>query len=266
MKPVKKVGLALGSGAVRGLAHIGVIKTLLKHNIPIDYISGSSIGAWVGAHYALYKDIEKTEEFTVGKKKEKLLSFLEPSLSGGLIKGEKVEALLDGWLGISYFKDAKIPVRVIATDLVRGEPVVFDSGRLGFAVRASMAIPGLFMPVKFQDKILVDGGVSNPVPDDIVKAMGADIVIAVNLDNFQGQESLDGDNLSLNKIAIRSAEVLRHYLSQYSIKHADIIIQPKLKKYSSWREYFMKDVGSEIVRIGEEETEQFIPRIKELLA
>lgn len=266
MESRKKVGLAFGSGAVRGLAHIGVIKTLLKHDIPIDFISGSSIGAWVGAHYALYKDIEKTAELTVGKKKEKLLSFLEPSLSGGLIKGEKVEALLDGWLGISYFKDVKIPVRVVATDLVRGEPVVFSSGRLGFAVRASMAIPGLFAPIKHEDKILVDGGVSNPVPDDVVKNMGADIVIAVNLDNFQGQELFDGNNLKLNKIAIRSAEVMRHYLSQYSIKNADIIIRPKLRKYSSWREYFMKDIGGEIVRIGAEETEKFIPRIKELLA
>ncbi len=250
---------------MRGLAHIGVIKTLIKYDIPIDFISGSSIGAWVGAHYALYKDIDKTEELTVGKKKEKLLSFLEPSLSGGLIRGGKVEALLDGWLGISYFKEVKIPLKIVATDLVRGEPVVFDSGRLGFAVRASMAIPGLFAPIKHGDKILVDGGVSNPVPDDIVRAMGADIVIAINLDNSQGQELFDENNLKLNKIAMRSAEVMRHYLSQYSIKNADIIIQPKLKKYSSWRGYFMGDVGSEIVRVGAEETEQFIPHIKKLI-
>ncbi|MEK7576529.1 MAG: patatin-like phospholipase family protein [Patescibacteria group bacterium] len=265
MKERKKIGLALGSGAVRGLAHIGVIKALTKHGIPIDYIAGSSIGAWVGAHYALYMDIRKTEEFTVGKKKEKLLSFLEPSMSGGFIGGEKIEILLDDWLGISYFKDTKIPIRIIATDLVGGEPVIFDRGRLGFATRASMAIPGLFVPVKFEDKILVDGGVSNPVPDDVVKAMGADIVIAVNLDNFQEQDAFTDADLNLNRVAIRSSEIMRHYLAKYSMKDSDIIIQPKLKRYSSWREYFMKDVGGEIAKIGEQEAEKAIPQIIKLM-
>lgn len=261
----KKIGLALGSGAVRGLAHIGVIRTLLHHAIPIDYIAGTSIGAWVGAHYALFADIEKTETFTIGKKKEKLLSFLEPSMSGGLVKGKKLERLLDEWLDGRSFHNTKIPINVVATDLVQGSEVVFDSGNLAFAVRASMAIPGLFQPITHAGKILVDGGLCNPVPDNVVRRMGADIVIAVNLDYFQEQEGFTEGDRSLNKIVVRTGEIMRHFLAHYSMKSADIIIQPKLKKYSSWREYFMNDIGSEIVALGAQEMEKAIPALQKLI-
>ncbi|MFA6486544.1 MAG: patatin-like phospholipase family protein [Candidatus Magasanikbacteria bacterium] len=261
----KTIGLALGGGGVRGLAHVGVIKTFLKHNIPIDYIAGCSIGAWVGAHYALRKNINSLESYTVNKKKEKLLSFWDLSFSGGIIKGEKVRALLDDWLGQDEFKDLKIPFQAVATDLVTGLPVVLNDGRLSQAVYASMAIPWVFKPVVMKKQILVDGAVCNPVPDDLVKAMGADIVVAVNLDNFQQSGLFKMKDLSFASTGLRSFDITRHYLAKYSMKSSDIIISPPLARYDSWKDYFMKDVGKKIMKIGEVEAEKIIPQLKEMM-
>ncbi|MCX6796247.1 MAG: patatin-like phospholipase family protein, partial [Candidatus Falkowbacteria bacterium] len=179
----KKVGLALGSGGVRGLAHIGVLRALIKNNIPIDYIAGCSVGAFIGSYYALYQDLDKLIRTTLDNKREKLAALLEPTWRGGIIKGEKVFELFKKYFGEAEFKDTKIPLRIVATDLASGEREVFSQGKIVDAVRASTAVPYVFAPFIQGDKILVDGGISNPVPDNIVKAMGAEVVIAVNLDN-----------------------------------------------------------------------------------
>jgi len=262
MEDRKTVGLALGSGGVRGLAHIGVIKVLLKHNIPIDYISGASIGAWVGAHYALYQDIEKTADFTAGKKKEKLLSFLELTMSGGLVKGEKVEALLNGWLDGATFADLKIPLKIAATDLISGNKIVFSEGKLAPAVRASMSVPGIFKPVIFEHRALVDGGLSNPVPVDLVKELGAEVVIAVNLDFFPGFDNVLPKDVGYGNLADGTINIMRHHLARYSCANADFIIEPSLRDYSSWSNYFMNNFDGKAITLAEEETEKIIPALK----
>lgn len=264
----KKIGLALGSGGIRGLAHIGVIKKLLENNIPIDYIAGSSIGAWVGAHYALFQDIEKLEEYTVERKKEKFLSFLEPTLKGGLIKGNKIEELLNEWLNNADFENTKIPLSIIATDLIKGETIIFKNGKLATAVRASMSVPTLFKPLVWKGKLLVDAGVSNPVPDDVVRAMGADIVISVNLDNY-----IKNENFSEKKIkkiggnSQRSLNIMRYHLAKYSTATSDFIIEPytPVIGIESFKDYFKKDITSRLVKNGEDETEKIIPELKKLL-
>ena len=194
----KTVGLALGSGGVRGLAHVGIIKTLIENGIPIDNIAGTSIGAWVGAHYALFQDIEKLEEYTVGKKKEKFLSMLEISFKGGVIKGRKIVQLFDEWLDGAAFEDTKIPIKIIAADVITGEQVVFDSGKLAPAIRASISIPSLFEPFSYKGNTLIDGGICNPVPVDIAKGMGSDVIIATSLPKFSAMASL----IRLTAIAI----------------------------------------------------------------
>lgn len=262
----KKLGLALGSGGVRGLAHIGVIKTLLKHNIPIDCIAGASIGAWIGAHFALYQDIDKTADFTVGKKKEKLLSFLEPTLSGALIGGEKLESLLDLWLEGASFNDLKIPFKIAATDIISGNKVSFSSGKLAKIIRASMAVPGFFKPVVFEDKILIDAGVSNPVPIDLVKELGADIVLAVNLDFFNGFPGMSPKDFSYMNSASATLNIMRHHLTQYACEKADFVIEPPLRSLSSWSNYFKNNSkDEEIIEIAEIETEKIIFALKEKL-
>lgn len=258
----KTVGLALGSGGVRGIAHIGVIKTLIKHGIPIDYLAGSSIGAWVAAHFSLFLDIEKTTEFTVGKKREKLMSFLELTRRGGLIRGIRLESFLENWFEGKNFSDLNIPVKVTGTDIVSGEKIIFSEGKLSKAVRASMAIPGLFKPVIHEGKAVVDGGLSDPVPVDLVKESGAEVVIAVNLDYFQSFITAPIEKIGLVSITSGAIEITKHYLSQFCCKQADFVIQPHLREYSRWRDYFMHNKDQQIIRLAEEETEKLIPEIK----
>jgi len=270
MKKNKKVGLALGSGGFKGFAHVGVIRALVKNNIPIDYLAGSSIGAWVAAHYALYKDIDKLEEYTVEKRKEKMRCLFDLSVRGGFIKGSKVQELLSEWFHNANFNDTKIPVRIVATDLIAGAPVVFSKGKLSKAAQASMAVPTLFKPISYQDRILADGGISNPVPDDVVKKMGADIVLSVNLDHFPKNKKFDLKDVHLRKVTSRSFEIMRYYLSEYSMKDSDVIIQPNLEFIqglwlSSWKKYFIDKYGSQIVEMGEKATQKQMKKIKKLL-
>ncbi len=265
MNDRKKVGLALGSGGVRGLAHIGVIKSLVRAGVPIDYLSGSSIGSWVAAHFSLYQDIEKTADFTAGKKKEKLFSFLEPSISGGLVKGDKLEILLDDWLGGASFSDLQIPLKMAATDILSGDKVVISEGRLSIAVRASMAIPGFFKPVVLGNQVLVDSGLSNPVPVDLARQQGSDIVIAVNLDYFGGFSEISPDNIGLGEVTDGTIQIMRHHLAQYSLAGADFVIQPPLRSQASWRDYFVKDNSTEIIKLAEKETDKILPKIMEVV-
>lgn len=264
-KQRKTVGLALGSGGIRGLAHVGVIKTLLKYGVPIDYLAGSSIGAWVAAHYALFQDLERLEEFTVNRKEEKLRMLLEPSLKGGLIAGERTRKLLREWLEDAAFQETKIPVSVVATDLLKREACVFSSAALVPAVQASMAIPGMFRPINYHGRILVDGGVTKPVPSDVVKQMGADVVIAVNLYRLPEDPEETQLRLGFFDIANRTMEIMRYELANSSIHLADVAIEPLLEPYSSWTKYFRNDIGPTIVALGEAETEKAMPKILELI-
>ena len=228
-KNEKKIGLALGSGGVKGLAHIGVIKTLIKNDIPIDFIAGTSVGSLIGAGYAAYGDIEKIEEIILGTNWRYALSLLDPAWKGGIIKGKKVKKLLKQWLPDITFSDLKIPLTIIATDIFTGKKINLNKGDLISAIMASSAVPPVFKPVEFEDKILVDGGLSNPVPADIAKKMGSDIVIAVNLDSgrFNGNSTNShkkSAEISLTKVSIRALNIMRFYLSEKYLDMADIII------------------------------------------
>jgi NTE family protein len=265
MKKRKKLGVALGGGGVRGLYHVGVLWSLQKNNIPIDYLAGSSIGAWVGGFYALQKDLKQLEELTSGHKIEKLVGLFEFSLSGGLIKGDKLQKLLDEWLGHAQFKDMNIPFRAVATNLADGKEVVFKKGDLATALRASMAIPGAFAPVTYRKQMFIDGGLSNPVPDDVVKRMGADVILAVDL--LAETTPLPSKNKQpsiMDTMSVAIDIVCRH-LAVATTKDADIILRPKLGKYASYTDYFLTDKGMEAIALGEQETNKIIPELKRKL-
>lgn len=157
-KKRKKVGLALGSGGVRGLAHVGVVRSLEKNNIPIDFIAGSSIGAWIGAHYALFKDVEKLKKDSIGDKRKKLGAFLDPTLRGGIINGNKITNYLKEFFDDKDFADLQIPLKVIATGLIAVDQVIFYEGKIVPAVRASMTFPTIFKPLMIDKMALVDVG------------------------------------------------------------------------------------------------------------
>lgn len=261
----KKVGLALGSGGFRGPAHIAVIKTLLQEGIPIDYISGCSIGSMVGAHYALFRDVEKLEEDMLQQQEKKYSHLKDLSFKQGLLSGRSFQASFFKMFGRRQFSDAQIPLRLVATDLLSGEPYIFKEGDIYSAVRACISVPFTFQPVKKEKSILVDGGISAPVPDFVVKEMGADLVISVNLYH---KYNLRQDRLNLSKSSMRALEILLTNISFKSLSCSDIIINPDISKYSEisrLKTYFNRTIAKDIMKIATEETRRAIPAIKRLL-
>ena len=258
------VGLALGSGGPRGLAHIGVIKVLEENNIPIDFIAGCSIGAMVGGLYALTKDIDWVERVAMETDWRRIVSLLvEPAfLSGGLVGGEKVEKFILDKTNRKQFKDIKIPFTVIATDINTGKKIEIREGSLAKAIRASSSIPLVFKPYKWKDKLLVDGGLSDPVPEDVVREMGAEIVIAVNLDSYSFQNGntakIHRGKLGVYAIANSAISILRCHLAQYCLQDADIVITPKVGG-TGWAKFVD---GQGIIRKGETATRLALPEIK----
>lgn len=177
-----RIGLALGGGSARGWAHIGVIRVLHDAGIEPDIVCGTSIGALVGAAYVA-GELDKLEPWVRGLKLQKVASFLDFSLGGGLIKGDKLIGFFR-----SHFVDRDIdqlarPFGAVATDLRLGREVWLRAGRMSDVVRASIALPGLFTPARHEGAWLVDGGLVNPVPVSLCRAMGADVVIAVDLNS-----------------------------------------------------------------------------------
>ncbi len=178
----RKVGVALGSGGAKGLAHIAVLDYLETEGIPVHMIAGSSIGAVVGALYSIGRMRDFRNELLNMDWKE-MLSLVDPVFPRmGMIEGKKLRTFLSRFIPESTkLEDLPVPLSVVATDYVTGQPVVFNRGNVLDALRASIAIPGVFTPVYYGDSLLIDGGVSNPLPVDVVKRMGAGLTIAVNL-------------------------------------------------------------------------------------
>jgi len=250
-----KIGLALGSGGAKGLFHIGVIKVLEENNIPIDFIAGSSAGACIGSFYAVSKSTKNIEKKALPSNWRQLLSlFLYPSLKQGFFKGEKLIKFIENAIGKVHFKDLKIPFSVVVTDLKTGEAVVINKGEVALAVRASGSLPLIFKPVKMEEMLLVDGGLSMPVPVSVVKKMGADLIIAVYNNN---------KNYGFYKVADTSIKVLRHQLSYLNAREADIVVSPKMGEVR-WGK-IIRDNGKAVIAEGEETMRKLIPQLKDLI-
>lgn len=179
-----KIGLALGCGASRGWAHIGVIEALQEAGIPIHLVAGCSVGAFIGAIYTS-GGLEQLKSYVLEMDGERMFSFSDLTfLRPGLLDGDrKLRELFGMHSDKKTFEELGIPLKVVATDMHSGDLVVLDSGDLLKALRASMSYPGFFAPVFHKNRWLIDGGVIDPVPVGVLRAMGADIVIAVNLDS-----------------------------------------------------------------------------------
>ena len=260
----KKVGLVLGSGGARGLAHIGVIKVLLKNKIPIDIIVGASSGALIGGFYAAWGDIEKIEELVREVTYKEMASVLvDPDWGGALIKGGKTIEFLRKHFQDKKIEDLNIPYAAVATDLKTAETVVFDKGDLTTAVRASISVPLIYSPVVFEGEMLVDGGVSSPVPVEVARRMGAEIVVAVNLDGvyFQGKKN-DKKYLGTTVDILKDSYfALRYNLAKKEVQQADVVIEPEM----TYVQDFDFVAGKDAISAGEAATEKLMEKIKELL-
>ncbi|MBC8190997.1 MAG: patatin-like phospholipase family protein [Candidatus Marinimicrobia bacterium] len=178
-----KIGLVLGSGASRGWAHIGVIEALEKHGVQVGVITGASAGSFIGAAYA-GGGLDQVKKFALDMDWKAVLSYLDLAFPrSGFIEGHKVAKLIELFTKIDKFEDLKIPLIMVATNMFTGKQVTLSKGSINQALRASMAVPGLLTPKLINNEWLVDGGVVNPLPIDVCRDAGADIVIAVDINS-----------------------------------------------------------------------------------
>lgn len=177
----QKIGVALGSGASRGLAHIGVLRALAEQGIQVSFVAGTSMGAFIGSVYAA-GNLQRLAADFLAFDWRSVTRLLDPVFPrSGLIDGQKVTTFLSDYTSRRRIEDLPLKFSAVATDMLTGAEVILDSGDATEAVRASIAVPGLLTPVQLKNRILLDGGLVNPVPVSVVRAMGADVVIAVDV-------------------------------------------------------------------------------------
>ena len=237
MKEGRKIGLALGGGGARGLAHIGVLEVLQEEAVPIDMIAGASAGAAVGAIFAQGKDAGVIKKVALQLDWRKLVSLVDFALpKSGFIGGKKVRELLELIMGGDImFSDLKIPLACVATDIRTCGEVVIDQGSVLEAVRASISIPAIFTVVKWKDRYLVDGGLVNPVPVSVLKRMGADFVIAVNVIpdiadrayQLEKEQKRDFKEPNIFSVIVQSMQMAQCLLVRSCLEGADIVIKPQ---------------------------------------
>jgi NTE family protein len=225
--PTPKIGLALGGGAARGFAHIGVIKVLEANGFKPEFIAGTSAGSVVGSLYASGLNAFQLQNLALQLKEENLTDW--NMLNRGVVKGEALQDFVNKAVGNRPLEKLAIPFGAVATDLRSGETVVFRTGNTGQAVRASSTIPGIFSPVSINHHEYVDGGLTEPVPAKAVHDMGADFIIAVDISKDPGSNNTDGLAGELMQIfAIMESVLNRHTLNQ-----ADVVIHPNTNHLAS---------------------------------
>jgi NTE family protein len=231
MKPEKKenIGLALGGGAVLGAAHIGVIRAMEEFNVPIKFISGTSIGSLVASLYAFGIKWEKMQEIAL---KLKWLDISRLALSKyGLLSNEKIKNIVNERLGEAKIEDSKIPLSVIATDISQGKTVVINKGSVGEAVMASTCIPGVFIPVEKGEQLLIDGGIMENIPVLALHKMGSHFKIGVDLN---GNNTFSKPN-NIVEVLINTIHLTLRNASKIQTKKADLLITPDLSEFNHYK-------------------------------
>jgi len=250
-----KVGVALGGGFARGIAHIGVLRVLEQHEIPVDFIAGTSVGALVAATYA---SGTSTDEMERQGTLTRFRDFGRWTVSRmGMASNERLEEYLHKFTPARKFSEMKIPLCVVATDLIEGTSVYFTEGEIAPALRASCAYPGLFLPIEYHNRILVDGFLTETVPAPGVRKMGADIVISVHLE----PGLLDSKPRNTIEVISRSFSIIQMAATQSWRSATDILIEPNVH-HILWDEFVKTP---QLVAAGEEATRAAIPQIRAAL-
>jgi len=282
-----KIGVALGTGAARGFAHIGVLKVLEREGIPVDFLAGSSIGALVASCYAAGMSLAEMEKRASELNPKQIRSYFSPSFTRhGIAHGRTIEDYLKGVMGDVQFSNLKIPLSIMCADLVTGKEVILREGSVVKAVRASISMPVIFTPVKYNKTFLVDGGLVDPIPVGPVSKMGADIIIAVDVTRDIEKSFMMKKNLKLDKtrsffsrwkkskpskdedwtpgmlqvllhtIKIVEAKIAELQLSQEKV---DVLIKPPVDHI-----FFLEfRKGKELVELGEKAATEALPLIRE---
>ncbi|HAM88952.1 TPA: hypothetical protein DDY55_00475 [Candidatus Falkowbacteria bacterium] len=260
----KKIGLVLGGGGARGIAHIGVLKVLLRENIRFDLLCGCSMGALVGSCYATGMSIEKIEETVLNLRKRDFIKWLNISRpTSSLIKGEKVFEFIHSLIGDKEFTDTILPFSVMATDLENGREVILKNGPMATAVQASISVPGIFPPVSKDGKFLIDGGVVNPTPIDTAEKMGAEIIIGVDL---MLKSDVKLKNPGIITTLLQSYEIIRNQAVLHKINNTNpntkiILICPEIR--STLDSFKFSDIGK-LIESGERAAVRVVSELKNI--
>lgn len=267
----RTVGLVLSSGGARGIAHIGVLRVLEEAGVPIDLLAGTSAGALFGALYA------------AGLGPDQLIAFArrlpqQISLRGGLwdfqlppraglIWGRRTVRFLDQTLGGRTFADLRIPLYLVAADIVTGEEFIFEAGPVAPAVRASLSVVGVFAPAQVGDRLLIDGGAVNPLPASVLAQRGANLIIGSSvIAGFEAEArrkgSVEGRGLNFFNVITRQMALMEREIIRRRMDPVNILIQPRVETYNTMD----FDQVDELVRLGEEAARAALPQIRAALA
>lgn len=252
----RRLGLALGGGAARGLAHIGVLQALNESGLRISAIAGTSAGAIIGALYAGGLTPHQLAQLAQHTTWAHLVRLTVPRR--GLVDTRKLEDFINSLLRGKTFAQLDIPFACVATDLVSGEEVILREGNVAAAVRASASVPGIMVPVVRDGRLLVDGGVVNNVPVSVTRQLGADVVVAVDVN---AGAILDRDPKGIIQIILQSMEIMQRRALRDEIMLADVLLEPGTGFYSG----IELDRAPEIIARGREVALTQMERIKELV-
>lgn len=252
---MKKLSLVLGSGGLRGMAHIGVLAVLEEEHIPVHNIVGCSIGSLIGALYASGYSASKLKHMSRHLKRREWLDIMPPRM--GLFAGKKILTVMEVMTRQRKIEDTEIPLYIVATDLANGEEVLWQKGSIAEAVRASCAVPGIFAPFAHAGNLYADGALVNPTPVDVAKRMGADVVIGVDLAQDAAKTKIN----NIFDVVLRSIDVVQRQIGREKEKYADVMICPKVGHISP-SDF---DKVAECIRLGEEAARKHIDEIHRLI-
>lgn len=246
-----RVGLALSAGAARGLAHIGVLKVLEEADIPIDYIAGTSAGALIGGIYSATRDLKSIEKLATSIRWDLLVDLCVPRM--GLVSGEKIREFVRLLTHDMRFDELSIPFAAVAVDIESGEEVVLKEGLVADAIRASVSIPGVAVPLRLGNRLLVDGAVLNRVPINVVREMGADLVIASSVFGRAAREKMR----SIFDVIATAIEIMEMEILKNRIVEADVVIPIDVTGIGPTR----LDMAKDLISMGDAAARKALPDI-----
>lgn len=258
-KPAPKpprIGVALGGGAARGFAHIGVLQVLEEQGIRPDVVVGTSAGSVVGALYAAGKTPTELATMAMSLDESSITDWVFPGRS--LLKGEALARFVRTHTGGKNIEAMRVPLGIVATDLQSGQPILFRRGDVGTAVRASSSVPAVFEPVRISGREYIDGGAVSPVPVRFARQMGADVVIAVDISAIPEGMPVKGPV----DILLQTYNIMGHAISQFELQDADVVMRPKLEGIGS-TEFSARRLS---ILAGREAALMVLPQLKERIA
>jgi len=253
--PALHIALALGGGAARGFAHVGVIKALLAHGVHPDIVVGTSVGSFVAALYAAGYDAEQLQQVAHQFEESSIKDWALPSR--GVLKGTALQDFINRKVEGRAIEDLPRKLAIVATDLQSGDMMVFERGNVGLAVRASSSVPGLFRPVAIGTHEYVDGGLVSPVPVRVARRLGADVVIAVDISERPADQSTAGEL----DIVLQTFAIMGRVIAREELDSADIVLTPELSGVGS-TDFSAREAA---IRSGERAVEGELPRISAFL-